>query len=121
MAGNLFWQRLDGLVAQCELVIDRPVGSAHPRYPDFIYPYDYGYLAGTQAMDQGGLDAWRGSLPGKMVSAVICTVDLVKKDAELKILVGCTIEEAQEILAVHNNGPQSGILLLRDASTEMEV
>lgn len=114
MADDLFWQRLEQLVAQCRVVIDRPAGSIHPRYADFRYPHDYGYLEGTLAMDQGGIDVWRGSLHEQTVSAVICTVDLVKKDAELKILLGCTEEEAREILAVHNSGPQSGILLLRE-------
>lgn len=35
-----FWASLDALVRRCPLVIDRPRGSAHPRYPDFIYPLD---------------------------------------------------------------------------------
>jgi inorganic pyrophosphatase len=114
MTDNLFWQRLDLLVAQCRLVIDRPAGSAHPRYADFIYPYDYGYLEGTLAMDQGGIDVWRGSLNERKVTAIICTIDLVKKDAELKILLDCTNKEAGEILATHNSDLMSGILLLRD-------
>jgi len=54
-SGN-FWLALDQLVAASEIVIDRPKGSAHPRYRDFIYPADYGYLANTRAMDGGGLD-----------------------------------------------------------------
>ena len=110
MADDLFWQRLDQLVAQCKVVIDRPAGSVHPRYADFRYPHDYGYLEGTLAVDQGGIDVWRGSLREQTVTAVICTVDTVKKDAELKILLGCTEEEAREILGVHNGDQMSGIL-----------
>jgi len=33
-----FWRQLAQLVAESEIVIDRPQGSAHPRYPDFVYP-----------------------------------------------------------------------------------
>jgi inorganic pyrophosphatase len=113
MPENNFWQCLDLLVKQYKLVIDRPAGSAHPRYPDFVYPYDYGYLEGTLAMDQGGIDVWRGSMSDAQVSAVVCTVDLTKKDAELKILLGCTKEEAEKILETHNSGPQSGLLIFR--------
>ena len=51
-----FWRALDALVAGSEIVIDRPRGSAHPRYPDVIYPLDYGYLAGTRAADGDGID-----------------------------------------------------------------
>ena len=39
-----FWDALDQLTADSEIVIDRPKGSAHPRFPNFIYPVDYGYL-----------------------------------------------------------------------------
>ena len=113
-SSNKFWHQLDQLVAASNLVIDRPQGSAHPRYPQFIYPYDYGYLENTLAADSGGIDVWVGSLPQKTVSAVICTVDMEKRDAEVKILIGCTSHEAQEILKTHNSGPQAGILLERD-------
>lgn len=51
-----FWQALDRLVAECETVIDRPKGTAHPRWPEFVYPLDYGYLRGTSSMDGGGID-----------------------------------------------------------------
>jgi inorganic pyrophosphatase len=53
---NAFWLRLDELVAGCGLVIDRPKGSPHPRYPDFFYPLDYGYLDGTRSADGDGID-----------------------------------------------------------------
>jgi inorganic pyrophosphatase len=119
MTDERFWQYLDLLVAQCKVVIDRPAGSPHPRYADFIYPFDYGFLEGTQSMDQGGIDIWRGSLSGQKVTAVICTVDLTKRDSEMKILLGCTGEETRIILAVHNSGSQSGILVLRDSVHEL--
>jgi inorganic pyrophosphatase len=108
-----FWNRLDELVQTCGVVIDRPKGSSHPRYPTFVYPFDYGYLPGTLAADGGGIDVWRGSQPEQVVTGVICTIDMNKKDAELKILVGCTPAEAQVILKTHNECSQSGILIAR--------
>ena len=109
-----FWKRLDELVSTSKIVIDRPQGTAHPRYPEFVYPYDYGYLAGTASPDGGGIDVWVGSLEGRRVTAVICTVDLTKRDSEMKILLGCTPQEAKEILATHNSGPQAGTLITRN-------
>ncbi len=41
------WTRLDGLVASRDVVIDRPKGTTHPRFPGLVYPLDYGYLKGT--------------------------------------------------------------------------
>ena len=31
--------------------VDRPLGSAHPNYPDMIYPINYGYVDGVFAGD----------------------------------------------------------------------
>jgi inorganic pyrophosphatase len=108
-----FWQHLDTLVASHELVIDRPRGSAHPRYPDLIYPLDYGYLAGTRAADGAGIDVWVGSLPAGGVTAVLCTVDALKGDAELKLLLRCTAAEAQMLAAFHTSGDQTALLVVR--------
>lgn len=119
MTAKNFWQALDRLAAESRLVIDRPQGSAHPRYPDFIYPYDYGYLENTTAMDGGGIDAWVGSLSEKQVTAVICTVDLTKRDAEIKLLLGCTPREAQEILRLHNDQHQFGLLIERGENLDL--
>jgi inorganic pyrophosphatase len=44
MSSAAFWRSLDSLVSESRLVIDRPCGTPHPRYPDFMYPLDYGYL-----------------------------------------------------------------------------
>lgn len=104
-----FWHKLDDLVGACALVIDRPAGSAHPRYPHLIYPLDYGYLAGTVAADGDGIDVWLGTLPERRVTGVIATVDLHKRDAEIKILLACTPEEAQIALVTHRSDSQSAV------------
>jgi inorganic pyrophosphatase len=110
---NDFWVKLDQLVANSNLKIDRPQGTSHPRYPSFIYPLDYGYLENTISADGSGIDIWVGSLSSKTVTALICSVDLEKRDTEIKILFGCTNGESQTILNIHNQGSQSAILLLR--------
>jgi inorganic pyrophosphatase len=88
-----FWSLLDELVAASEIVIDRPGGSVHPRVPSIVYPFDYGYLANTVGGDGDGIDAWRGSLPDARVTGVIATVSVPQRDAEVKVLIGCTAEE----------------------------
>lgn len=108
-----FWQALDGLVGSSQIVIDRPKGTAHPRYPHMIYPVDYGYLRDTAAMDGQGIDVWVGS-GERRVDAIICTVDLLKRDSEIKILLGCTEEEKQLIYELHNDSDyMKGVLIRR--------
>jgi len=110
-----FWLHLDRLVAESRIVIDRPKGSAHPRYPGVIYPVDYGYLDGTTAADGGGIDVWVGSTGATQPDAIICTVDLLKRDAEIKLLIGCTEAEQQTILAFHNGESMRALLVRRNA------
>ncbi len=89
--GERFWQHLQDLVNSSKIVIDRPKGSVHPGFPDSPpYPVDYGYLKGTCAIDGAEVDCFVGSLGLRNVTGVMCTVDIMKKDCELKILIGCT-------------------------------
>lgn len=113
-----FWVRLDALVTRSTVVVDRPKGSAHPRFASITYPLDYGYLEGTCAADRGGIDVWVGGQGQQTVSGIICTVDESKGDAEIKLLLGCTGEEAAQALAVHNRGHQGGLLVLRPDGPE---
>jgi inorganic pyrophosphatase len=96
-----FWEALDTLVEQHTIMIDRPKGSAHPRYPTLVYPLDYGFLVGTHADDGDGIDVWLGSLPERHVVAIIVTVDLLKKEVEIKLLLGCNAEERLFALHMH--------------------
>ena len=108
-----FWTALDTLVSSGRIVIDRPRGSAHPKFPTLIYEVDYGYIENTSSMDGEGIDVWRGSLPALQVNAIVCTVDLWKKDSEIKLLIGCTEEEMRAIERFHNRSELMKGLLIR--------
>lgn len=108
-----FWNALDALADHSKIVIDRPRGSAHPRFPDFIYPVDYGHLKDTSSMDGGGIDVWAGT-GDRRIDAIMCIVDLMKKDSEIKILIGCTEEEKELIYETHNESEyMKGVLIRR--------
>ena len=108
-----FWNALDELVNNSEIIIDRPKGTSHPKYPDFIYRVDYGYLKDTTSMDGAGIDVWVGS-DEKKVDSIMCIVDLMKKDSEIKILIGCTEEEKEIVYETHNETPfMKGVLIRR--------
>ena len=109
-----FWQATDTLVSSGNIVIDRPKGSLHPRFSNITYAVDYGYIENTTSMDGVGIDVWLGSLSEKTVTAIICTVDLIKKDSEIKLLIGCTEEEMNIVYAFHNSSEfMKGILIRR--------
>lgn len=111
---DAFWAAIDQIVSESKIVIDRPKGTVHPRFADFIYKVDYGYLENTASMDGGGIDVWIGTDGRKQIDAIMCIIDLMKKDSEIKILVGCTEDEKESIYQMHNEtGYMKGILIRR--------
>ncbi len=110
-----FLDFLQQLVESSQIVIDRLKGTSHQRYPDSTYPVDYGYLAGTSAMDAGGVDIWVGSLKQKQVVGVLGTVDLLKKDTELKILWDCTDDEIKSIMEFVNVDKMRAMYIRKDS------
>lgn len=108
-----FWIALHELVHGSRLVLDRPKGTLHPRHPGIVYPLDYGYLEGTSSIDGNEVDVWAGSLDRDTVTGVVATVDLTKRDTELKILVGCTKAEMETVYRFHNAGSMKAVLIER--------
>ncbi len=111
---NSYWAALDQLVAGARVEIDRPAGSRHPRLAEIVYPLDYGYLVGTVSGDGVGIDVWLGASGDRRVTGLVATVDLFKKDAEQKILLGCSKAEADMIKKFHSSHQQHALLLWRD-------
>jgi inorganic pyrophosphatase len=92
-----FWREMIRLAETNAIVRDRPKGAPHPRYPEHIYPLDYGYLENTTAGDGDGIDVWMGSLESKTLTGILCTFDKIKRDAEIKLLLGCTMDDVRVI------------------------
>ena len=103
-----FWQEMNHLVITNSIIIDRPKGSLHPRYPEVIYPLDYGYLDNTAAGDRDGIDVWIGSIEitegsesDELLTGILCTFDTLKRDAEIELLIGCTKDDVEVIRSFH--------------------
>ncbi len=110
-----FWQKLSQLVETSRIIIDRPKHSRHPRMPHIIYPVDYGYLESTASMDGEGIDIWVGTAQKPEIQGVLCTIDLFKKDSEIKILFSCTEAEIESIYEFTNaRDGMKGILLRKE-------
>jgi inorganic pyrophosphatase len=98
-----FWLDLEQLISSCQLHIDRPKGSSHPRYAALIYPFDYGEILGTSGGDGAGIDVWLGTLKKQTVTGILATVDTMKRDSETKILLACSSVEMMQIQNWYNN------------------
>jgi inorganic pyrophosphatase len=121
MNNQAFWQAIDKLIAESAIIIDRPKSSKHPRF-DIVYPLDYGYLENTTSPDGGGIDVWRGSNSEQICDTIICTVDLLKKDSEIKLLLGCSENEKDTVLRWHNDSEmQKGVIIRREGEKSTEL
>ena len=108
-----FWQKLDTLYLSSRLVVDRPKGACHYKFSNLIYPVDYGYLNDTSGSDQAPIDVFRGSNNTTLVQSVAVCADILKKDCEIKLLIGCTEEEEFEILEFLNQTEFQKAVLIR--------
>lgn len=70
------------------LVIDRPIGSIHPKYEDFVYSLNYGFIPGVYGGDGEELDAYLIGLdfPVKEYKAKIIAIVHRHNDAEDKLV-----------------------------------
>ncbi|MEY8380091.1 Inorganic pyrophosphatase [Erysipelotrichaceae bacterium NYU-BL-E8] len=96
-----------------KLVIDRPKNSAHPDYPNMIYPVDYGYLKDTLSSDQEPIDAFKGTIRTNQVTQIAVAADILKKDCEVKLLIGCTEEETLDVMKMLNGTEFRKAILIR--------
>ena len=108
-----FWQKVDTLYLSSKLVIDRQKNTCHYKYSNLIYPVDYGYLTDTTGSDQSPVDVFRGSLKSNMVQSIAISADILKKDCEVKLIIGCTPEEEVEILSFLNQTEFQKAVLIR--------
>ncbi|MGA7732825.1 MAG: inorganic pyrophosphatase [Chloroflexia bacterium] len=86
------------------VVVDRPLGSPHPRFPEGEpYPVNYGYLAGTMSGDGGEIDAYVLGLDVAVERAegVVIAVVVRGDDVEDKLVVAVEgwVVTAEEVWA----------------------
>lgn len=113
-AAHFDWAAWEAVVRRHGLTVDRPRDTAHPDYPEIVYPMDYGYVNATAATDAQELDAFIGTGSGGLVGLLL-TADYRKGDCEAKLLVDCTPREVYLANGFinHDRTLLEGVLVLR--------
>lgn len=77
-----------------DVVIDRPMGSTHPRHSDLVYPINYGYIPRTMAADNHPIDVYVLGVdhPIRRCRARVIAVIRRRDDAEDKLVVALSGE-----------------------------
>ena len=86
--------------------IDRPKGSVHPKYPDLIYPVNYGYIPGVIGGDGEELDVYVLGVNEPLEEFAGKVIGIVHRedDVEDKLVAapeGMTFIQAEITEAVH--------------------
>ena len=108
------WERWERLILSEGILLDRPRETPHPRYPDIIYPMDYGFIRNTISSDGSGVDVFVGSGLEHLVGMII-TRDYRQGDREIKFLWRCLPTEIYLAHGFINFDPSKlkGRLILR--------
>src|SRR5256885_15333734 len=71
------------------LVIDRPLGSRHPREPDMVYAVNYGCIPSTVSGDGHPVDAYLLGVkePVEQAEGVVIALVIRADDVEDKLVV----------------------------------
>ena len=101
------------------VIVDRPMGSTHPVYPQLRYPINYGYVPGIMAGDGEEQDAYIlgishpvESFTGKLAAVVHRRDDVEEKWVVLPEEVLLTAEEIMEQIFFQEKYYHSTVILL---------
>lgn len=77
------------LGCRVQVTVDRPLGSAHPRFPELIYPLNYGEIPGTVSGDGQPIDAYLLGWSEAVAEAEGIVIAVLERedDAEDKLVV----------------------------------
>ena len=88
-----------------KVVIDRPLGSHHPKHPNMIYPVNYGYITDLAAPDGMGQDVYLLGVNEPVESFECVVIAIIERldDVEDKLVavpkgVSYSNEEIEQIL-----------------------
>ncbi|MCP4120879.1 MAG: inorganic pyrophosphatase [Bacteroidetes bacterium] len=73
-----------------DIVIDRPLGSRHPKFKETIYPINYGFIPNTQAEDQEPVDVYVIDALEPLEKCNVRIIGIItRNDDNEKKLIGC--------------------------------
>lgn len=66
------------------VTIDRPLGSRHPKYPQLIYPVNYGYVEGIMAPDGEEQDVYVLGVEGAVSSVCATVIAVIHREDDVE-------------------------------------
>lgn len=111
-----FWQKVDTLYLSSNLHIIHKKGEVHSYFKNMIYPVNYGKLEDTAETGNTGISVYLGSGSHNVVTSLMVAADILEKSLDVKILVGCTDDETEQVLRFLNQTDYQKTVLIRRGS-----
>ncbi len=112
-----FWQKIDTLFLSGKLVITKEKGDVHDRFSNLVYPVRYGHLADTISSGPEGVSVYLGSGSDTQITGLAVAADILMKELDVKILLGCSEEETESVLRFLNQTDYQKTVLIRRGNT----
>ena len=109
-----FWQKVDTLLMSCTLNIINHKGEHHKKYPDFIYPLDFGYLVSDLNDDSKGIACYIGH-EHQFCNSAIVSVDILDGECFVQFLIGCNEQQEEQVLKFLNQSEFQKTVIIRRA------
>ncbi|MDD6560626.1 MAG: Inorganic pyrophosphatase [Lactimicrobium massiliense] len=108
-----FWQKVDTLFLSGKLALTKKKGEAHDTFRNLVYPTDYGHLGDTKSTTAEGVSVYAGSGDRSQITALVVAADILTKELDVKMLIGCTEEEVMAVLRFLNQTDFQKTVLIR--------
>lgn len=97
-----FWQKVDTLFLSGNLKQVKKKGEVHDTFKNLVFPTDYGRLEDLVSHTSNGIPVYMGSGNRNRITALIVAADILTKELDVKILVGCDEKETEDVLRYLN-------------------
>lgn len=116
---SYFWQKVETLFLSSGFEITRKKGDVHPVFKNLVYPTDYGHMKDTKSVSDEGVTVYVGSGNRSSISALVIAADILAKELDVKILVGCDEEEEKDVLHFLNQTDYQKTVLIRRGASQI--
>ena len=106
-----FWQKVDTIFLSSNVNIIRQKGEVHPQFKNLIYPTEYGHLDETG--NGNPISVYMGTKNHSEITGLIVAADILQKTIDVKLLLGCTEEEVNDVLHFLNQTDFQKTVLIR--------
>lgn len=112
-----FWQKIDTLFLSGKTEFIKKKGDTHAVYKNLVYPTDYGHISDVKSVSDSGASVYGGSGDRGKITALIIACDILARELDVKLLVGCNEDEIMDVLHFLNQTDYQKTVLIRRGQT----